>query len=156
MKAYAFLFVSALFIASCGSTGNKAKQAVEPAILKGYFVKNTVEDTGNLQYYVFKDQSALSQICGTGATMFSKPDVPDFDKQIVVAVAGKSTDRPTTIRIVEAVVDKGALTVSVAEEVSDEELSYTMRPLTIASFAKAGIKKVVFRKGGQDILSVDL
>ncbi len=155
MKTRFFLFTILFFVASCGNTG-KGKQSVEPRILKGYFIKNTVEGTDELQCYVFTDQPTFSQICGMATTMSDKPDIPDFNKSIVVAVTGKSTNHPTSINLVKTSRENGTLIVSVAVDASEDELSYTLRPLTVASFDKAGVKKVVFRKGGQDIYSVDL
>ncbi len=156
MKSYIFLVVTVLLI-SCGSA-NKSKQSQAPMItpLKGYFVKNTIEDTGGLQCFTFSDQLSFSQVCGMGATMSTKPDVPDFNKVIVVAIVGKSTDHPTNINIVGSSLENGTLAISVSEEISDDELSYTLRPLTVASVDKAGVKKVVFRKGGVDISSFSL
>ncbi len=161
MKSYIFLITIMFFATSCGSTSqNKSSQSKNTQVavtpLKGYFIKNTIEDTGELQCFVFTDQLSMSQICGTAATMSSKPDVPDFNNSIVIAITGKSTDRPTTINIVETKIEDKALVINVAEEVSDKESSYTMRPLTIATVDKAGIKNVVFRKGGVDIANYNL
>ncbi len=157
MKSYFFLFVGFLFMISCGGAGTgKGKQTPTATPLKGYFIKNTVEDNGDFQCYVFEDQQAFSQVCGVAATMSSKPDAVDFRNDIVVAIAGKSTNRPTNIQIVKTDLEKGTLTVFIAEEIGEEELTYTLRPLVVATVEKAGIKKVVFRKGLQDIYSITL
>lgn len=157
MKTCIFLFAAILLMANCGG-GNvsKSKQAPGVTTLKGYFVKNTVEDTGNLQCFVFTDQQSMSQVCGMATTMSEKPDIPDFNNSIVIAIVGESTNRQTKINIVETKVENETLMVSVSEDISDEELTYTLRPLTLAAIDKSGIKKVTFRKGNVEISSANL
>ncbi len=143
-------------IISCTTSGSRGKQSINITPIKGYFIKNTVEDAGDIQCFVFTDQSSFSEICGMATTMVQKPDMPDFENDLLVVIAGASTNRPTTIDMIEANLEKGILTIFINEEVGEEELTYTLRPTTMAAVSKTGVKKVVIRKSIQEICSITL
>ena len=160
MKVPFFLLTVLLLTTQCGSSGNSgssnSNKAIDLTPVKGYFVKNTTEDSGNTQCFVFTGPEKFSEVCGTAATMSSKPDTPDFKTDLLIAIVGTSTDRPTTINIAGSRLEKNILTVDISEDKTDEVLSYTMRPLTLVSAKKDGVKKVIIKKGGQEIFSSDI
>ncbi len=124
--------------------------------LNGYFLKNTYKLAEDTACILFADQSSFDKAFGMAKTMTNKVDKPDFDKNVVAAVALKATNTKTEIAISKA--EKVDEMIHVYVEVTKgEPLTYTMQPLVLFSFPKeAGVSSVNFMMDGKVIKSFPL
>ncbi len=124
--------------------------------LNGYFLKNTYKLAEDTSCVLFADQASFDTAFGVAKTMNNKVDKPEFDKDVVAAVAMKATKTKTEIAISKA--EKVGEMINVYVEVTTgDALTYTMQPLVVFSFPKeAGINSVNFMMGGEVVKSFPL
>ncbi len=99
---------------------------------KGYFIKNTVKEN---QYInpIIKSQKKFQELFGAATVMGSngKPTDIDFNKQYVVAVIGKTTNKACVINPISLIKKNKTIILNYNITESKETLSYYSRPLLL-------------------------
>ena len=116
-----------LIFANCKTKSAVAANGIPYTIAEGYFVKN---DAPTIPMGKIATQEEFYQFFGEAATMTSRPTQIDFQRQFVIAVSQKPTDRSTTYSPVALTKTDGKLVF--AYHVSqDKKQSYSIQPLLL-------------------------
>ena len=82
-----------------------ANSQLEVNPLSGYFVKNTIQVTDSLTFWIIDNQQSFDSIFGMAKTMTNKIDQPDFGTQLVVVATMPATYYNTRIELADATLD---------------------------------------------------
>ena len=101
------LFVSLLattLLVSCNSSKKATASRVGTVPLYNYYVKNDVALPDEYNHRVLVDASSFDAFAGTAATMTNQVQRPDFNGQVVVAVAARPSRTWQDLRITGATI----------------------------------------------------
>ncbi len=174
MKSVRLLFMIGISMLICFACSSKASKnqpqadstatveiapqvlPVSTQLLAGYFLKNTYKVNDDVDCILFPDQASFDKVLGIAKTMTNKVDKPNFEKNIVAAIALKPTKKNTEISISKAEKVNEAINIYL-EQTIGEDLTYTMTPLKVFSFPKeSGVSTVNFMMGAKVIKSFPL
>lgn len=143
MKKYSILPLISL-IAACSIT-QPIPSSVAIVPLDNYFIKNTSQLIEDVNYRAFTSPTTFYNTFGVAKTMENEVRQPNFDGQIVVAVAMKPTNRNVVIRFTKAEINGRHLNVFYTVTESSAILTYTQTPMAVATVPKGlDVKDVQF------------
>lgn len=116
-----------LIFASCKTKSAVAANGIPYVEANGYFVKN---DAPTIPKGKITTQEEFYRFFGEAATMTSRPTQIDFQRQFVIAVSQKPTDRSTTYSPVALTKEDGKLVFAYHVSQGDRQ-SYTIQPLLL-------------------------
>ncbi|MFY0253172.1 hypothetical protein ACDQ55_04375 [Chitinophaga sp. 30R24] len=159
--------ICTLAVVSCANQGNNAANAantdtalniaapsdsqLDVTPLSGYFVKNTIQVTDSLTFWVINNQASFDSLFGMAQTMNTVIDKPDFGTQLVVAATMPPTYYNTQIQLASATsddLDNDAIMHFVAVANPDKS-SAAIVPLWLGAVPKAGQRAFKLYTGDQ-------
>jgi hypothetical protein len=144
MKNYSIAFLLISLISACRIT-QPIPSSVAIVPLNNYFIKNTPALLEDVNYMAFTSPTAFYNMFGIAKTMENEVRQPNFDGQIVVAIAMKPTNRNVTIRFSKAEINGRHLNAFYTVTESNTPLSYTQTPLAVATVPKGlDVKEIQF------------
>lgn len=136
-----------VLLAGCGNSKYVTPSEVGLVPLQGYFVKNNVLLQEEFNYLVITNKGDFDNIFGIAATGNSKIIKPDFSGQVVLAIAGKSSETKKTIWIERAVIGDKEMNVYFSTA-SGGVQTFSSTSLSLAAVPRSrSVRKVNFYKG---------
>lgn len=133
------LFVSLVAIivfVSCNSSKKSTPSRIGTVSLYNYYVKNNVALPDEYNHRVFVDASSFDAFAGTAATMTNQVQRPDFNGQVVVAVAAKPARTWQDLRITGATIGGREMNVYYTAS-KGETKSFNTTAVALATVPKA-------------------
>lgn len=170
MMHYRFSAIALLFLlASCGGNNQKINQTdttldvsattsgqldVNP--LSGYFVKNTIQVTDSLTFWIVDNQQAFDSLFGVAKTMNNTITRPDFGTQVVVAATMPPSWYNTRIELAAATLDDATnnATMRFATTSDANKSSSSITPLWLGTVPKNGKQTFNFYNGDKLATSI--
>lgn len=173
MTAYLQIAACALLLASCGgATRNVATETtatdslaatalpgepldVQP--LTGYFLKNTIQVTDSLTFWVINNAVTFDSLFAPAKTMGNPVSTPDFGTRLVVAATMPVTDNGTLVQLQNAYQQSGNGKAELHFiAIAGEKKTYRISPLWLGTLPKSGLKSIDFYNGNKLALSSPL
>jgi hypothetical protein len=134
-------------VPSYDDTVNKPLPAAEEAEfipLPDYSVKKNIKMPDTINYFVLSNQAQFDSLFAPQKTADNKMEVPDFTRNVVVAVMYAATPVKTDIRLLKSTLNEGSLELRFSVD-RGENLSFTSTPLYLISIPRvSGEKEVKF------------
>ncbi len=169
---YFLLILTSFAVVSCGSGkktnesqhSSNAVQSVAPQAsassgvktLSGYFLKNNYSLADDTNLLILKNKEAFDNALGIGKTMNNTIDSPDFENSLVMAVALKSTNIHTDLKVTKTELAGTILNVY-ATITKGEKQSFSSTPVVVFSVPEnPEINQVQLFVNGEKIKSESL
>lgn len=134
---------------SCNDPKKKDATSETPIeLIEGYFPKNDIEFNQPVRVIVTKNKEDFDKYFGVAKTMTNTVFEIDFDKNKVVAIVAKPTDRKQTIKISETKLKNNKLVIKYKLEIGDSQ-SFSSSDLKMFKVPKS-IKAIEVSSGEED------
>lgn len=138
-----------LSIFSCNDAKKKDANSETPIeLIEGYFPKNDIEFNQPVKVIVTGNKEDFDRYFGVAKTMINTVSEIDFDKNKVVAIVAKPTDRKQTIKISETKLKNNKLVIKYKLEIGDSQ-SFSSSDLKMLKVPKS-IKAIEVSSGEED------
>lgn len=123
-------------------------------LLNGYFLSNEAPiNKGKPTLFVFEQAETFGQVFQPATTMNRKPDIPNFDREMVIGIALPPTKTPPKLSISKVFVQDSTLTVRYVR-MADTTLtkspqSFTSQPILLFTIPKQTVLKTKLVENGK-------
>ena len=133
-----------------------ANSQLEVNPLSGYFVKNTIQVTDSLTFWIIDNQQSFDSIFGMAKTMTNKIDQPDFGTQLVVVATMPATYYNTRIELADATLDDDTndATMRFTAIGNPNKGSAAITPLWLGTVPKIGKSTFSFYNGDKLVTTI--
>lgn len=168
MKKLTYLFIAPLMLlfVACGDNEQKKDTTIDKtkgetialtSLSDGYFLKNDVVLGEGVNYMVATKESSLTNNFGYGAVMGESHEHPDFNNNIVLAMAVNMKGKAADPSFTDAKLVEGELRVFCLVNIVDEEATYESTPIALASIKRdERVKTISFYEGNTLARRVEL
>ena len=148
-------FVICLFV----SVFTLAQVNLKYRLLNGYFLSSEAPvNKGKPTLFVFGQNDTFGQVFQPATTMNRKPDLPNFEKEMVIGVALPPTKTPPKLSVSKVFVQDSTLTVRYVR-MADTTLtknpqSFTTQPMLLFTIPKQTVLKTKLVENGKVIQTI--
>ena len=169
IKSLIYIFTAAVLFTACSDNQEQTETdntTVDQSVGKtvaltplssGYFLKNDVALGEGASYMVATKETSLTNNFGYGAVMGESHEHPDFDKELVLAIAVNIKGKTAEPSFTGAKLVDNDLRVFCEVKILDEQATYESTPIALSSIKRnSKIKTISFYDGNTLARRVEL
>ncbi|QHV98819.1 hypothetical protein GJR95_29125 [Spirosoma endbachense] len=149
-------FVACLFLISLVAL---AQVTLKYRMLNGYFLSNDAPvNKGKPTLFVFEQAETFEKVFKPATTMSKRPDVPNFNKEMVVGIALPATNKPPKLSISRVFVQDSVMTIRYIRmadtTLNKTPLSFTTQPMLLVALPTQSVLSTRLIENGKVVLTL--
>lgn len=136
-----------------------AQVTLKHRVLNGYFLSTEAPvNKGKPTLFVFEQAETFADVFKPATTMNRRPDVPNFNKEMVVGIALPATNKPPKLSISRVFVQDSVMTVRYIR-IADTTLaktpqSFTSQPMLLVAIPAQAVLSTRLIENGKVVLTL--
>ncbi|MCK8491286.1 MULTISPECIES: hypothetical protein [Spirosoma] len=136
-----------------------AQVTLKYRMLNGYFLSNDAPvNKGKPTLFVFDKADAFEKVFKPATTMSKRPDMPNFNREVVIGISIPATNKPPKLSISRVFVQDSVMTVRYIRmtdtTLTKNPLSYTVQPMLLLAVPAQKVLKTRLIENGKVILTL--